>query len=72
MNTKTIVLAMVVVAAIAAIATAPTALNANADRGGEQPRDCFHKGTGDEIDCDDEKGNNANSCNKGGQQCRDD
>jgi hypothetical protein len=68
MNTKTIVLAMVVVAAIAALATAPTALNANAD----QPRDCFHKGTGDEIDCDDEKGNNASSCNRGGQQCRDD
>jgi len=60
-------LAMVVVAAIAALATAPAALNVYAD----QPRDCFHKGTGDEIDCDDEKGNNAIDCNRGGNQCRD-
>jgi hypothetical protein len=68
MNTKTIVLAMVVVAAIAALATAPATLNVNA----EQPRDCFHKGTGEELDsCDDEKGNNSIDCNRGGQQCRD-
>ena len=68
MEIKTIVIAAVIIAATAALAIAPTALNALA----AQPRNCFHKGTGDQLgDCSDEHGNNAISCNRGGQQCRD-
>jgi hypothetical protein len=59
---------MVIVAATTALATAPSVMNAFA----EQPRDCFHKGTGEELEsCDDERGNNSVSCNRGGNQCRD-
>ena len=67
MNTKTIVLAMVIIAATAALATAPAALDAMA----AQPRDCFHKGTGDAIDCSDARGSNSINCNRGGNQCTD-
>jgi hypothetical protein len=68
MNTQTIILAAVVITSIVALAIAPSTLTASAS----QPRDCFHKGTGDKLDsCDDEKGDNSISCNKGGHQCRD-
>jgi len=68
METKTLVIAAVIIAATTVLATAPAALNAMA----AQPRNCFHKGTGESLDsCDDEHGNNAISCNRGGQQCRD-
>ena len=64
---------VVILAVTAFIATAATAMVLYATPvHADQPRDCFHKGTGEEINCDDEKGNNAVSCNKGGQQCRDD
>jgi hypothetical protein len=67
MNTQTIILAAVIITATVALAIAPSVLTASAS----QPRDCFHKGTGDPIDCTNEKGDNAISCNKGGHQCRD-
>jgi hypothetical protein len=72
MNSKTLVMAAVVIAATTALATAPAALDAvmhNADAA--QPRDCFHKGTGDEIDCSDARGSNSINCNRGGNQCTD-
>ena len=65
---------VVILAITAFIATAATMMVLNATPvHADQPRDCFHKGTGEKLDsCNDEKGNNAISCNKGGQQCRDD
>jgi hypothetical protein len=64
---------VVILAITGIIATAATTMVHNAvPAHADQPRDCFHKGTGEEINCDDEKGNNAVSCNRGGQQCRDD
>jgi hypothetical protein len=64
---------VVILAITAFIATAATTMVLNATPAdAAQPRDCFHKGTGDELDsCNDEHGNNAISCNRGGQQCRD-
>jgi hypothetical protein len=68
MNTQTIILAAVIITATVALAIAPSVLTASAS----QPRDCFHKGTGDELDsCDDQHGKNSINCNRGGQQCRD-
>jgi hypothetical protein len=67
MEIKTLVIAAVIIAATAVLATAPAALNAMA----AQPRECFHKGTGDEISCSDTHGSNAINCNRGGQQCSD-
>jgi hypothetical protein len=67
MNTQTVLLAAVIITAIVALAIAPSALTASAS----QPRDCFHKGTGDEIPCEDTHGKNSINCNRGGQQCRD-
>ena len=67
MNTQIIIVAAVIIAETLSLAIAPSALNAMAS----QPRDCFHKGTGDEISCTDVNGKNSNNCNRGGQQCRD-
>ena len=67
MQTKTLVIAAVIIAATAGLATAPAALDAMAD----QPRECFHKGTGESIDCSDVRGSNSINCNRGGNQCRD-
>jgi len=67
MNTQTLFLVAVVIAATASLAVAPAILTASAS----QPRDCFHKGTGDEIDCNDTHGSNSFNCNRGGNQCHD-
>jgi hypothetical protein len=60
------IIAAVLIAATAALATAPAALNAMA----VQPRTCFHKGRGEEISCSDTHGSNSINCNPDGQQCR--
>ena len=53
MNTKTLVIAAVVIAATASLALAPIFIStAMADAGGINHRECTHKGTGDEVDCD--------------------
>jgi hypothetical protein len=63
---------VVILAITAFIATAATTMVLNATPvDAAQPRNCFHKGTGEQISCSDENGNNAISCNRGGQQCRD-
>jgi hypothetical protein len=67
MNTQTIIVAAVIIAAAVSLAIAPSASNVFAS----QPRDCFHRGNGDEIDCGDQHGNNAINCNRGGNQCTD-
>ena len=67
MNTQTIILAAVIITATVALAIAPSVLTASAS----QPRDCFHKGTGDAIDCNDVNGKNSINCNRGHQQCHD-
>ncbi len=69
METKTLVMVAVIIAATVALAIAPTTLrSAMAD----QPRTCFHKGTGDAVDCSTQKGDNQFSCNPSGKnQCRD-
>jgi hypothetical protein len=67
MNTQTLILAAVIITATVALAIAPSILTASAS----QPRDCFHKGTGDEIDCGDTHGSNSINCNRGGNQCHD-
>jgi hypothetical protein len=63
---------VVIVAITAFIATAATTMVLNATPvQADQPRECFHKGTGEEIDCEDRRGSNAIDCNRGGNQCRD-
>jgi hypothetical protein len=53
MNTKTLVMAVAIIAATASLALAPTLVTtAMADAGGINHRECTHKGTGDEVDCD--------------------
>jgi hypothetical protein len=62
MNTKTLVIAAVVIAATASLALAPTfTTTALAAKGGVNPgggTTCFHNGNGDEVDCPD-NGNSA-------------
>jgi hypothetical protein len=68
MNTQTLILAAVIITATVALAIAPILLTASAD----QPRRCFHKGTGEEIPCGDVKGKNSNNCNPSGKNdCHD-
>jgi hypothetical protein len=68
MNTQTILLAAVIITATVALAIAPSVLTASAD----QPRTCFHKGTGDSVDCGDTHGSNSINCNPSGKnQCHD-
>jgi hypothetical protein len=69
MNTQTILLAAVIITATVALAVAPLTLStASAD----QPRKCFHKGTGDSIDCGDTHGSNSINCNPSGKNdCHD-
>jgi hypothetical protein len=53
MNTKTLVIAAVVIAATASLALAPTFTStAMADRGGINHEECTHKGTDQPVDCD--------------------
>ena len=55
MNTKTLVIAAVVIAATASLALAPIFTStAMADKGGINHRECTHKGTGEPIDCETE------------------
>jgi hypothetical protein len=60
MNTKTLVIAAVVIAATASLALAPTFTStAMAEAGGINHRECEHKGTGAIIeDCEDTHGKN--------------
>lgn len=60
MNTKTLLIAAVVIAATASLALAPTFTStAMADRGGVNHEVCTHKGTDDVIPCADTHGKNA-------------
>lgn len=52
MNTKTLAIAAVVIAATASLVLVPTFTStAMADAGGINHRECTHKGTGEPIEC---------------------